>query len=66
MLAMWLWTVLVLDVPVADFANFVGYVLWSFWLLALAVLVWRCPTAWKARSSSRRKTWHDDLTAAFA
>ena len=30
-----------LDVPGADFANFVGYVLWSLWLLALAVLVWR-------------------------
>ena len=32
-----------LDVPGADFANFVGYVLWSIWLLALAVLVWRMP-----------------------
>ena len=32
-----------LDVPGADFANFVGYVLWSVWLLALAVLVWRMP-----------------------
>jgi hypothetical protein len=30
-----------LDVPGADFANFVGYVLWSLWLLALAVLMWR-------------------------
>ena len=32
-----------LDVPGADFANFVGYVLWSIWLLALAVLTWRLP-----------------------
>ena len=32
-----------LDVPGADFANFVGYVLWSLWLLALAVLLWRMP-----------------------
>ena len=32
-----------LDVPGADFANFVGYVLWSLWLLALAVLMWRLP-----------------------
>jgi len=32
-----------LDVPGADFANFVGYVLWSLWLLALAVVIWRLP-----------------------
>jgi hypothetical protein len=32
-----------LDVPGADFATFVGYVLWSLWLLALAVLMWRLP-----------------------
>jgi Domain of unknown function (DUF4386) len=32
-----------LDVPGADFANFVGYVLWSLWLLALAVLILRLP-----------------------
>jgi hypothetical protein len=30
-----------LDVPGADFANFVGYVVWSVWLLAFAVLIWR-------------------------
>jgi hypothetical protein len=30
-----------LDVPGADFANFVGYVLWSVWLLAFAALLWR-------------------------
>ena len=32
-----------LDLPGADFANFVGYVLWSVWLLAFAVLIWRRP-----------------------
>ena len=30
-----------LDVPGADFANFVGYILWSIWLVAFAVLIWR-------------------------
>jgi hypothetical protein len=30
-----------LDVPGADFANFLGYVIWSVWLLVLAWLVWR-------------------------
>ena len=30
-----------LDVPGADFANFVGYILWSAWMLALATLIWR-------------------------
>jgi hypothetical protein len=30
-----------LDVPGADFANFVGYILWSVWLLIFAVLIWR-------------------------
>jgi Domain of unknown function (DUF4386) len=32
-----------LDVPGTDFANFVGYILWSVWLLAFAVLIWRRP-----------------------
>jgi hypothetical protein len=32
-----------LDVPGADFANFVGYILWSIWMLALAYFVWRRP-----------------------
>lgn len=32
-----------LDVPGADFANFVGYILWSLWLLAFATLIWRRP-----------------------
>jgi hypothetical protein len=30
-----------LDLPGADFANFVGYILWSIWLVAFAVLLWR-------------------------
>jgi hypothetical protein len=35
-------------VPGTDVANFVGYVLWSVWLLAFAVIVWR-PT-WSRRA----------------
>ena len=30
-----------LDVPGMDFANFVGYILWSIWLVAFAFLIWR-------------------------
>ena len=30
-----------LDVPGADFANFLGYVIWSLWLLVFAWLIWR-------------------------
>ena len=30
-----------LDVPGTDFANFVGYILWSIWLLVFAVVIWR-------------------------
>ena len=30
-----------LGLPGADFANLVGYVLWSAWLVAFAVLLWR-------------------------
>ena len=30
-----------LDVPGADFANFLGYVIWSVWLLAFAWLIWK-------------------------
>jgi len=36
-----------LHVPGTDAMNFVGYVLWSVWLLAFAVIVWR-PT-WSRR-----------------
>ena len=32
-----------LDVPGTDFANFLGYILWSVWLIVFAVLVWRRP-----------------------
>lgn len=32
-----------LHVPGVDFANFVGYVLWSLWLIAFAVLLLRSP-----------------------
>lgn len=34
-----------LDLPLIDTANFVGYVLWSVWLIALAVLIVREPDA---------------------
>jgi hypothetical protein len=30
-----------LHVPGVDFANFIGYVLWSLWLIAFAVLLLR-------------------------
>jgi hypothetical protein len=30
-----------LDVPGTDFLNFVGYILWSIWMLAFATLIWR-------------------------
>ena len=32
-----------LDVPGTDFANFMGYVLWSVWMLVFAVLIGRRP-----------------------
>lgn len=28
-------------VPVTDTANFIGYILWSIWLVALGFLIWR-------------------------
>jgi hypothetical protein len=34
-----------LDVPGTDFANFVGYILWSVWLLVFATFIWRRDTA---------------------
>jgi hypothetical protein len=34
-----------LDLPVIDLANFIGYVLWSVWLIAFAVLLLRRPRA---------------------
>ena len=30
-----------LGVPGSDFANFIGYVLWSIWLIRFGVLLWR-------------------------
>jgi hypothetical protein len=30
-----------LDAPGTDFANFVGYIIWSIWLVVFAVLIWR-------------------------
>jgi hypothetical protein len=30
-----------LDVPGTDLANFVGYILWSIWLVGFAALIWR-------------------------
>jgi len=30
-----------LDVPGTDLANFVGYILWSIWLVVFAALIWR-------------------------
>ena len=30
-----------LDVPGTDLANFVGYILWSIWLVVFATLIWR-------------------------
>ncbi|MBM2619603.1 DUF4386 family protein [Actinoplanes sp. LDG1-06] len=45
-----------LGVPGVDFANFLGYVLWSVWLVAFAVvLLWRrrpVPTAPSARTAA--------------
>ena len=33
-----------LDLPLVDTANFAGYVLWSLWLIALAVVLLRRPS----------------------
>ena len=44
-----------LDLPVIDLANFIGYVLWSIWLVAFAILLLlrpRIPTAAPARARS--------------
>lgn len=40
-----------LDLPLVDTANFVGYVLWSAWLIAFAVLVVRSPATPSPTSS---------------
>jgi hypothetical protein len=44
-----------LDLPVIDLANFIGYVLWSIWLVAFGLLLLRrprTPTATPARARS--------------
>lgn len=43
-----------LGVPGTDLANFVGYVLWSLWLLAVAVMVTRPARAGRVRSVTGR------------
>lgn len=50
------WTTLVpVGVPGVDAANFVGYVLWSLWLIAFAVAIWRSPvTAGDGKAGSAR------------
>jgi hypothetical protein len=40
-----------LNLAVIDTANFVGYVLWSAWLIAFAVLIVRAPAASSRRTS---------------
>ena len=47
-----------LDLPLVDTANFVGYVLWSLWLIAFGVLLLRRPRPAHAAAAQR------DLTAA--
>ena len=38
-----------LSVPGVDLANFIGYVLWSLWLVAFAVVLFRRPATDRAR-----------------
>jgi len=45
-----------LDVPGTDFANFVGYILWSIWLLAFAYLIWRRGSAVEGRAATELAT----------
>jgi hypothetical protein len=42
-----------LDLPGVDLANFVGYVLWSIWLIAFAVVLVRTPKTAPALSAVR-------------
>jgi len=42
-----------LNLPVIDLANFAGYILWSAWLVAFAVLLFRRPSTANATSSGR-------------
>jgi hypothetical protein len=59
-----------LGLPVVDTANFVGYILWSVWLLAFAVLVLRGRGAATTSSTTRVRSTavpaDDGLTAAPA
>ena len=48
-----------LDLPVIDLANFIGYVLWSIWLVVFGLLLLRRPrtaTAAPARSRSNAES----------
>ncbi|GIF63818.1 hypothetical protein Ais01nite_18530 [Asanoa ishikariensis] len=45
-----------LDLPLVDLANFAGYVLWSLWLLAFAVLLLRRPRAEDVTAAARLAT----------
>lgn len=40
--------------PGVDVANFVGYVLWSVWLIVFAVLLWRRPALEETAADRRR------------
>jgi hypothetical protein len=42
-----------LNLPGVDLANFAGYVLWSLWLIAFAVVLVRTPTTAPALSAAR-------------
>jgi hypothetical protein len=42
-----------LQVPGTELANFLGYVLWSVWLLAFAVIVWRPARGTRGMSAAR-------------
>ena len=45
-----------LDLPVIDLANFIGYVLWSIWLVAFAILLLRRPRTGTAAPARARST----------
>lgn len=45
-----------LDLPVIDLANFIGYVLWSIWLVVFGLLLLRRPHAGTASPARARST----------
>ena len=45
-----------LDLPVLDLANFIGYVLWSIWLVAFAILLLLRPRTGTAAPARARST----------